>query len=166
MRSSFPESGSRDLSTVEETHAFGEELGAALEAGDVVILDGPLGAGKTTLTQGVAKGMQVKGRVTSPTFVIARVHRSTVGGPDLVHVDAYRLLDEGGANSGDPLGELDALDLDTELEDAVIIAEWGGGLVEQIAERYLFVSIDREPAEYAGADEDVRRFTWSWKNGV
>ena len=93
MRSSFPESGSRDLSTVEETYAFGEELGAALEAGDVVILDGPLGAGKTTLTQGVAKGMQVKGRVTSPTFVIARVHRSTVGGPDLVHVDADRLLD-------------------------------------------------------------------------
>ena len=75
------------------------------------------------------------------------------------------MLDEGGANSGDPLGELDALDLDTELEDAVVIAEWGGGLVEQIAERYLFISIDREPAEYAGADEDVRRFTWSLRGG-
>ena len=94
------------------------------------------------------------------------MHRSTVGGPDLVHVDAYRLLDEGGANSGDPLGELDALDLDTELEDAVVIAEWGGGLVEQIAERYLFISIDREPVDYAGAEEDVRRFTWSWQGVV
>jgi len=109
--------------------------------------------------------MQIEGVLPSPTFVIARVHRSTVGGPDLVHVDAYRLLDEGGANSGDPLGELDALDLDTELEDAVVIAEWGGGLVEQIVEHYLFISIDREPAEYTGADEDVRRFTWSLRGG-
>lgn len=94
MRSSFPESGTRDLATVEQAHACGKELGAALEAGDVVILDGPLGAGKTTFTQGIAQGMQVKGRITSPTFVIARVHRSRVGRPDLVHVDAYRLLDE------------------------------------------------------------------------
>ena len=84
MRSSFPESGSRDLSTVEETHAFGEELGAALEAGDVVILDGPLGAGKTTLTQGVAKGMQVKGRVTSPTFVTVSYTHLTLPTSDLV----------------------------------------------------------------------------------
>ena len=121
-------------------------------------------AGKTTFTQGIAQGMQVKGRITSPTFVIARVHRSRVGGPDLVHVDAYRLLDEGGANSGDPLGELDALDLDTELADAVVVAEWGGGLIEQIADKYLFVSIDREPAEFAGADEDVRRISWSWRH--
>ena len=97
MRSNFPESETRDLATVEQTHACGKELGAALEAGDVVILDGPLGAGKTTFTQGIAQGMQVKGRITSPTFVIARVHRSRVGGPDLVHVDAYRLLDEGGS---------------------------------------------------------------------
>ena len=137
MRRNFPDSGTRDLVTVEQTHACGRELGAALEAGDVVILDGPLGAGKTTFTQGIAQGMHVKGRITSPTFVIARVHRSRVGGPDLVHVDAYRLLDEGGANSGDPLGELDALDLDTELADAVVVAEWGGGLVEQIADSYL-----------------------------
>lgn len=163
MRSNFPDAGTRDLATVEQAHACGKELGAALEAGDVVILDGPLGAGKTTFTQGISQGMQVKGRVTSPTFVIARVHRSQVGGPDLVHVDAYRLLDESGASSGDPLGELDALDLDTELANAVVVAEWGGGLVEQIAESYLFVSIDREPAEFAGADEDVRRVSWSWR---
>lgn len=163
MRRNFPDSGTRDLATVEQTHACGRELGAALEAGDVVILDGPLGAGKTTFTQGIAQGMHVKGRITSPTFVITRVHRSRVGGPDLVHVDAYRLLDEGGANSGDPLGELDALDLDTELADAVVVAEWGGGFVEQIADSYLFVSIDREPAEFADADTDVRRVRWSWR---
>lgn len=163
MRRNFPDSGTRDLATVEQIHACGRELGAALEAGDVVILDGPLGAGKTTFTQGIAQGMHVKGRITSPTFVITRVHRSRVGGPDLVHVDAYRLLDEGGANSGDPLGELDALDLDTELADAVVVAEWGGGFVEQIADSYLFVSIDREPAEFADADTDVRRVSWSWR---
>lgn len=163
MRRNFPDSGTRDLATVEQTHACGRELGAALEAGDVVILDGPLGAGKTTFTQGIAQGMHVKGRITSPTFVITRVHRSRVGGPDLVHVDAYRLLDEGGANSGDPLGELDALDLDTELANAVVVAEWGGGFVEQIADSYLFVSIDREPAEFADADTDVRRVSWSWR---
>ena len=154
------------IATDGDMRDLGRRLAALLRAGDLVILAGPLGAGKTTLVQGIGAGLGVRGPVTSPTFVIARVHRSTVGGPDLVHVDAYRLLDEGGANSGDPLGELDALDLDTELENAVVIAEWGGGLVEQIAERYLFISIDREPAEYAGADEDVRRFTWSWRGGL
>ncbi|QGU03797.1 tRNA (adenosine(37)-N6)-threonylcarbamoyltransferase complex ATPase subunit type 1 TsaE [Corynebacterium comes] len=158
MRSSFPRAGSRELGTAEETQAFGEELGHALEAGDVVILDGPLGAGKTTFTQGIARGLQVKGRVTSPTFVIAREHRSTVGGPALIHVDAYRLLGEG--SSGDPLGELDALDLDTELSDAVVVAEWGGGLVEQIADAYLVIRIDRETAVLRDPDSEARIFTW------
>lgn len=158
MKSSFPRSGSRELGTADGTQAFGEELGRALEAGDVVILDGPLGAGKTTFTQGIARGLGVKGRVTSPTFVIAREHRSTVGGPALVHVDAYRLLGEG--SSGDPLGELDALDLDTELSDAVVVAEWGGGLVEQIAEVYLLVRIDRETAVLRDPSSEARIFTW------
>ena len=93
MRSDFPHEGTHIAATAEETYALGENLGAALEAGDLVILDGPLGAGKTAFTQGIASGMQVKGRVTSPTFVIAREHPSIVGGPALVHVDAYRLLD-------------------------------------------------------------------------
>ena len=162
MRSSFPARGTRRLDTAADTRAFGEDLGRALQAGDVVILDGPLGAGKTTLTQGIAAGLGVRGRVTSPTFVIAREHRSTVGGPTLVHVDAYRLLGEG--SSGDPLGELDALDLDTELLDAVVVAEWGGGLVEQITEEYLFIHLDRETAVREDPDSEARIFTWELRS--
>lgn len=152
MRSQFPQQGQKQVATAEAARELGKELGAALEAGDLVILDGPLGAGKTTFTQGIAEGMQVKGRVTSPTFVIAREHRSTVGGPALVHVDAYRLLD----HSDDPLGELDALDLDTELDDAVVAAEWGGGFMDQLAEAFLLININREAAD------DTRVFTWNW----
>ncbi|AMO88643.1 tRNA threonylcarbamoyl adenosine modification protein YjeE [Corynebacterium simulans] len=152
MRNQFPQQGQKQVATAEAARELGKELGAALEAGDLVILDGPLGAGKTTFTQGIAEGMQVKGRVTSPTFVIAREHRSTVGGPALVHVDAYRLLD----HSDDPLGELDALDLDTELDDAVVVAEWGGGFMDQLAEAFLLISINREAAD------DTRVFTWNW----
>lgn len=158
MKKTFPEKGQRVCEHAAETQALGRELGAALEAGDVVILDGPLGAGKTTLTQGIAEGIGVKGRVTSPTFVIAREHRSLSDGPALVHVDAYRLLGEGG--SGDPLGELDALDLDTELESAVVVAEWGGGLVEQIAAEYLLVTIDRETMVRDDPDSEGRIITW------
>lgn len=166
MKPQFPTSGSRICTTATDTRELGRELGAALEAGDVVILDGPLGAGKTTFTQGVADGLQVKGRVTSPTFVIAREHRSTCGGPNLIHIDAYRLLGEG--SSGDALGELDALDLDTDLESAVVVAEWGGGLVEQITERYLLVHFDRDAlldadtgtAPYTDPEAEARVITW------
>lgn len=162
MKSAFPPHGSRVCDTTSDTRALGRELGQALEAGDVVILDGPLGAGKTTFTQGVAEGLQVKGRVTSPTFVIAREHRSTCGGPSLIHIDAYRLLGEG--SSGDPLGELDALDLDTDLDAAVVVAEWGGGLVEQIAARYLHVSFDRDSlldtALDTAQESEGRVITW------
>lgn len=158
MRDTFPASGTTQCETFEETQALGEQLGGALEAGDVVILDGPLGAGKTTLTQGIAKGMKVKGRVTSPTFVIAREHRSTVGGPTLIHMDAYRLIDESG--SGDPLGELDSLDLDTALEDSVVVAEWGGGLVEQLRQDYLLVSLDRETLVRENPDSEGRIISW------
>ena len=91
---------------------------ACCGAGDLVILSGDLGAGKTTLTQGIGAGLGVRGEITSPTFVIARVHPSLVGGPPLVHVDAYRL---GG------IDELDDLDLDTSLDDAVTVVEWGEG---------------------------------------
>ena len=154
MRSDFLAHGSETLSTREHTQDLGARLGRALEAGDVVILDGPLGAGKTTLTQGIAQGMGVKGRVTSPTFVIAREHRAKQSGPNLVHVDAYRLLD----HSEDPLGELDSLDLDTEIEDAVVVAEWGGGFMERLSDSYLAVTINRD------SDDDVRVFTWKWVN--
>lgn len=156
MKDTFPESGSVRLETAEETRGFGRTLGEALEAGDVVILDGPLGAGKTTMTQGIAAGMGVKGRVTSPTFVIAREHR---GDPALVHVDAYRLLD-----GADPEGALDSLDLETELADAVVIAEWGGGLVEQIADRYLLITLDRTTAVEEDPESEARYVSWEWRS--
>jgi tRNA threonylcarbamoyladenosine biosynthesis protein TsaE len=129
------------LRTAEETRAWGERLGRLLRAGDLVVLTGDLGAGKTTLTQGIAEGLGVRGPVTSPTFVIARVHPSLVGGPALVHVDAYRL---GG------FAELDDLDLDTSIEDSVTIVEWGHGLAEGLAEDRLEVTL---------SGEDVRRAT-------
>ncbi|MDR7328577.1 tRNA (adenosine(37)-N6)-threonylcarbamoyltransferase complex ATPase subunit type 1 TsaE [Corynebacterium guangdongense] len=160
MKDTFPETGSVRLETAEETRGFGRTLGEALEAGDVVILDGPLGAGKTTMTQGIAAGMGVRGRVTSPTFVIAREHRGGSGGPTLVHVDAYRLLD-----GADPEGALDSLDLETELGDAVVIAEWGGGLVEQIADRYLLITLDRTTAVEEDPDSEARYVSWESHGG-
>ena len=155
MKSMFPEQGERLCEGAADTQKLGEELGAALEAGDLVVLDGPLGAGKTTFTQGIAKGMGVKGRVTSPTFVIAREHSSIGDGPSLVHVDAYRLGD-------DPLGELDALDLDSALEEAVVVAEWGGGLVEQLAQRYVHVTLDRR----THAETEARIISWRVEDGM
>lgn len=155
MKSMFPAQGERLCEGAADTQKLGEELGAALEAGDLVVLDGPLGAGKTTFTQGIARGMGVKGRVTSPTFVIAREHSSIGNGPSLVHVDAYRLGD-------DPLGELDALDLDSALEEAVVVAEWGGGLVEQLALRYVHVTLDRR----THAETEARIISWRVEDGM
>lgn len=155
MKSIFPAQGERLCEGAADTQKLGEELGAALEAGDLVVLDGPLGAGKTTFTQGIARGMGVKGRVTSPTFVIAREHSSIGNGPSLVHVDAYRL-------GNDPLGELDALDLDSALEEAVVVAEWGGGLVEQLALRYVHVTLDRR----THAETEARIISWRVEDGM
>ena len=95
--------------------------------------------------------------MTSPTFVIAREHRSLDDGPALIHVDAYRLLGEGG---GDPLGELDALDLDSALTDAVVVAEWGGGLVEQISASYLLITLDRTTAALEDPESEARLVSW------
>src|SRR3954470_18024472 len=106
--------GTAELLTAEDTIAFGARLGTDLVAGDVVVLSGPLGAGKTVLAKGIAHAMGVTGAVTSPTFVLARVHPAVrAGDPAMVHVDVYRLLDHAGA---DLLAELDSLDLDTDLE--------------------------------------------------
>ncbi|MET7393628.1 tRNA (adenosine(37)-N6)-threonylcarbamoyltransferase complex ATPase subunit type 1 TsaE [Dactylosporangium sp. NPDC005572] len=127
---------SRILSTADDTRAFGRALSEVLRPGDLVVLTGPLGAGKTALAQGVGAGLKVNGDVTSPTFVIARVHRG--GRIPMVHVDAYRL----GAVR-DPLGEVDALDLDATLEDSVTLVEWGEGLVEQLSDEHLEVRLDR-----------------------
>ena len=141
------------------TRELGRRLAGALRAGDLVILTGDLGAGKTTLTQGLGEGLGVRGPVTSPTFVLSRVHPSEVGGPALVHVDAYRLgLAAAGTGAGTGAGagalELDDLDLDLSLDTAVTVVEWGEGLAERLAEDRLHVSLrravggrDREPGE-------------------
>ena len=121
-------------------HDLGRRIGEVVRPGDLVVLSGPLGAGKTVLAQGVGAGLGVGTPVTSPTFVIARVHRD--GRVPMVHVDAYRL--------GSVL-EVDDLDLDASLEESVTVVEWGAGLVERLAESWLHVEIDRAP------DDDVRR---------
>ncbi|WP_276203771.1 tRNA (adenosine(37)-N6)-threonylcarbamoyltransferase complex ATPase subunit type 1 TsaE [Actinomadura atramentaria] len=132
--------------TAEEMRAFGERLAGLLRAGDLLVLTGDLGAGKTTLTQGIGAGLNVRGPVTSPTFVIARVHPPLGDGPALVHVDAYRL---GG------FAELDDLDLDASLDDAVTIVEWGAGLAEGLADERLELIISRGP-EGTGEERVVR----------
>ncbi|HJQ47916.1 MAG TPA: tRNA (adenosine(37)-N6)-threonylcarbamoyltransferase complex ATPase subunit type 1 TsaE [Amycolatopsis sp.] len=125
------------LATAEDTVSFGESLGRTLRAGDLVLLDGPLGAGKTVLTRGIAAGLGVTGRVSSPTFVLARVHPAGERGVPLVHVDAYRL--------GGDLTQLDDLDLDTDLEESAIVVEWGEGSAERLSDDYLVVRLERRP---------------------
>ena len=132
-----------ELPTVDDTRDFGRRLAGILRAGDLVILDGPLGAGKTALAQGIGAGLGVRGAVTSPTFVIARVHQpdpQRAGRVPMVHVDAYRL---GG------VAEVDDLDLDASLDEAVTLIEWGEGKVEQLTDAYLRVRLDRR-------DDDTR----------
>jgi tRNA threonylcarbamoyladenosine biosynthesis protein TsaE len=126
------------LPTVEDTRALGAALAAVVRAGDLLVLTGPLGAGKTALTQGLGAALGATEPVTSPTFVIARVHRG--GRLPLVHVDAYRL---GG------VADVDDLDLDASAEESVTVVEWGAGLVEQLADEHLEVRLDRR-------DDDVR----------
>lgn len=116
------------LADADATQEWGARLGGLLRAGDLLVLTGGLGAGKTTLTQGIAAGLGVRGPITSPTFVISRIHPSLVGGPALVHVDAYRL---GGS------AELDDLDLDAEIAGSVTVVEWGSGLAEDLADAHL-----------------------------
>lgn len=126
------------LPTLADTHALGRELAALARPGDLLVLVGPLGAGKTALTQGIGAGLGVREPVTSPTFVIARVHRD--GRIPLVHVDAYRL---GGH------ADVDDLDLDVTVASSVTVVEWGQGMVEQLADEHLEVRLDR-------GEDDVR----------
>lgn len=132
--------------TVAEMEALGHRIGETLVAGDLLVLTGPLGAGKTTLTRGLADGLGVRGPVQSPTFVIARTHPSLVGGAPLVHVDAYRL--------GSAL-ELDDLDID--VDGSVVIVEWGRGFAEGLRESWWELEIERPMGEDVGAvaDEDL-----------
>lgn len=127
----------------DEMHDVGVKLGRSLQAGDLVILTGPLGAGKTTLTRGIGEGLGVRGPVQSPTFVIARTHPSLVGGAPLVHVDAYRLA------SSD---ELDDLDLD--FDGSVVVAEWGAGVVEP-QDSWIEIEIERPVGAGAGTESET-----------
>jgi tRNA threonylcarbamoyladenosine biosynthesis protein TsaE len=130
------------LPTEKDTLLFGRRIGELLEPGDLVLLSGPLGAGKTVLAKGIAEGLGVEGRVSSPTFIIAREHRPAKGGKGipLVHVDAYRL--------GDDLAQLDDLDLDTALVEAAVVIEWGEG-GERLSADHLLVTLTR-------CDDDTR----------
>ncbi|MBV9143809.1 MAG: tRNA (adenosine(37)-N6)-threonylcarbamoyltransferase complex ATPase subunit type 1 TsaE [Pseudonocardiales bacterium] len=135
------------LASPAETERLGRAVGERLRPGDVVVLSGPLGAGKTVLARGIGHGLGVRGPVTSPTFVIAREHPPLPGGRGvpLVHVDAYRL---GGR------AELDDLDLDTDLLTAAVVVEWGEGLAELLAEEHLLIRL-RRPSDDDDGDRRV-----------
>ncbi|MFE9554122.1 tRNA (adenosine(37)-N6)-threonylcarbamoyltransferase complex ATPase subunit type 1 TsaE [Streptomyces sp. NPDC006703] len=139
---------SMTLNSPSEMQELGRRIAKLLRPGDLVMLTGELGAGKTTLTRGLGEGLGVRGAVTSPTFVIARVHPSLVGGPALVHVDAYRL--------GGGLDEMEDLDLDVSLPESVVVVEWGEGKVEDLSEGRLQVLIHRVVGE---TDDDRRTVT-------
>ena len=133
-------------SDADQTRALGEDLGRVLAAGDLVMLSGGLGAGKTTLTQGIGIGMGVRGRVASPTFIVARVHPSLSGGPDLIHADAYRIKD---------LSDLETLDLDSSLDEAVTVVEWGEGKTEAMSDERLSIEVRRASGGQAETDGDI-----------
>ena len=184
-RPDFSADGSCAAATADDMRALGEQLGKQLEAGTVVVLSGPLGAGKTTLTQGLAAGLGVKGRVQSPTFTIVRTHRAGQRGVGLLHMDAYRLLGadvEEGIEPGrhidrnEVLDALESLDIDADIDDVVVVAEWGRGVVEPLSEKVLDVQIDRssvdgtaggvesaaDPANPEASATDARTVTWRW----
>ncbi|ALQ30218.1 tRNA threonylcarbamoyladenosine biosynthesis protein TsaE [Arthrobacter sp. YC-RL1] len=123
------------LTDLDATEALGTALGTQLQAGDLVILTGALGAGKTTLTQSLGVGLKVREGIISPTFVLARQHPSLVEGPGLIHVDAYRLKDQ---------NEVDTLDLESTLAESVTVVEWGLGKVEHLTDSRLELQLDRE----------------------
>ncbi|WP_291477445.1 alanine racemase [Corynebacterium sp.] len=172
-------SGSVEVPSADAMRGLGRELGARLRAGDVVVLTGALGAGKTTVTQGIAAGLGVKGRVQSPTFTIVREHRpgsATGERPGLLHMDAYRLLGAGAHGGGDGapsreavLDALESLDIDADLEDRVLVAEWGRGVVETLApERWIDIEIDRAtgaPDDGDLQDDTPRVLRWRWSRG-
>jgi len=133
--------GEHEIDTPEAMEEFGRRIGGMLRSGDLVVLTGPLGAGKTTLTRGIGDALNVRGPIQSPTFVLARTHPSLVGGAPLVHVDAYRL--------GSP-AELDDLDID--YDTSVVIVEWGRGMVDGVRDTWWEVELVRE---WGGAGIDT-----------
>jgi tRNA threonylcarbamoyl adenosine modification protein YjeE len=134
--------GRHEVATAADMERLGESIGAGLVAGDLIVLTGPLGAGKTTLTRGIAAGLGVRGPVQSPTFVIARTHPSLVGGAPLVHADAYRL---------DSAMELD--DLDVDVDGSVTIVEWGRGKVDGLRESWYDIEIERPVGDVADTSD-------------
>lgn len=140
------------IATAEEMRECGRELGSQLSAGTVVILNGSLGAGKTTLTQGIAQGLGITSRIQSPTFAIVRTHKpGHPGGIGLLHMDAYRLL----GDSLDPDALMESLDVDADLSTMVLVAEWGRGVVEQLSDRVLDIELEQREGE-------TRCLTWTW----
>ncbi len=149
-----------EVRTADETHALAAGLGTQLLAGDLLVLTGELGAGKTTFTQGLGEGLGVRAGIISPTFVLVRIHPNLPhgtrpGGPDLVHVDAYRL---GSA------AEIDDIDLENTLDTAVTVVEWGRGRVEHLSDSRLEIDLVRTlggaaPATAAPAAADARAAT-------
>jgi len=131
-----------EISTAEEMNEFGIKVAGLLRAGDLIILTGPLGAGKTTFTRGVGEGLKAIGNVSSPTFVIARTHKRENSSVPLVHVDAYRLSS---------LHEFDDLDID--IENSIVLVEWGRGFAEGLAESWLDIEIERDHT----GESDVRK---------
>jgi tRNA threonylcarbamoyladenosine biosynthesis protein TsaE len=144
----------RRVATPAEMHQLGRELAGLLIAGDMIVLSGPLGAGKTTLTRGIGEGLQVRGPVTSPTFVLARTHPNLAGGTPLVHVDAYRLS-----------SALELDDLDIDFAHSVVVVEWGSGLLDGVSESWLELEIERptgaapEPTDETDAPDEPRVVT-------
>jgi tRNA threonylcarbamoyladenosine biosynthesis protein TsaE len=145
---------SLEVHTAAQTHALAAALGAVLETGDLLVLTGELGAGKTTFTQGLGEGLGVRAGIISPTFVLVRIHPNLPegprpGGPDLVHVDAYRL---------ESAAEIDDIDLENTMDSAVTVVEWGRGRVEHLSDSRLEVELHRTrggaaaPAETPAAD--------------
>ena len=131
--------------TADETRAVGASLAHLLKAGDMVILVGDLGAGKTTLVQGLGAALGVRGRVTSPTYIVSRVHRSQKGGPDLIHVDAYRVEDD---------LDMETVDLEASLEDSVTVVEWGQGKVDSLSADRFELTL-----QFDGEDEGARKIS-------
>lgn len=144
-----------ELASADETRAFGARLAGCLRAGDLLVLTGPLGAGKTTLVQGLAAGLGVRGPVTSPTFVLARRHPGPL---PLLHVDAYRIREAG------PDG-LEGLDLEPALEEGVVVVEWGEDLVERVADAWLAVTLDRPSGDETRRTVAVRGHGRRWTGG-
>ena len=134
----------KEISSAEEMHNLGAKIGAQLKAGDLILLNGDLGSGKTVFVQGIAQSLGIEG-VTSPTFVISKSYKGVL---PLIHVDVYRLLDSGKAALF-----LDDLDLDSDRENSVTVIEWGGTESARLSDQRLEITIDRS--------DEVRRVSFN-----